>query len=140
MSFTQLNPAIPVDVIGPGPSDLGGSGQAIAVIDYSQEHHLLWVVAMNDTGEIWTVPNPSVRLQKNFSLGRNLVRKTKTAEHRPLAGVHDATIYEVLQHRDGGSWFDACNMLEASLVEHGWTPPVGHPLRAKALDHEDDEG
>jgi len=60
----QLNPTIPMHVIGKG------DGHAIAIIDYSQEHHLLWVVAINETGEIWTVENPSVRLLKNITLGR----------------------------------------------------------------------
>lgn len=63
-TFTQLEPTIPVEVIGKG------KGFAFAVIDYSSEHHLLWIVAMDDTGEIWTVPNPSVRVQNNWTMGR----------------------------------------------------------------------
>ncbi len=47
MSFQQLNPAIPITVIGKG------DGYAIAVIDYGQEHNLIWVTAMSDTAEIW---------------------------------------------------------------------------------------
>lgn len=62
--FTRLDPPIPVHVIDRGP------GQAFAVIDYGAEHHLLWVVGMDDGGEIWSAPNPSVRLQANWSLGR----------------------------------------------------------------------
>jgi hypothetical protein len=62
--FTQLNPPIPMSVEGKG------EGVALAVIDYSQEHHLLWVVAIDATGEIWATPNPKVRLLKNWSLGR----------------------------------------------------------------------
>lgn len=55
---------------------------------------------------------------------------SKTApEHRPLAGVHDETIYHVLNGERGSlSWFDKCNALEAALVKAGWTPPPGHPL------------
>ena len=44
MSFHQLNPAIPVTVIGKG------DGYAIAVIDYGQEHNLIWVTALNELG------------------------------------------------------------------------------------------
>lgn len=61
----QLNPAIPM--ICPK-----GNGYAIALIDYSQEHHLLWVIAIDETGEIWTYANHEVRMQKNLSLGRDL--------------------------------------------------------------------
>lgn len=62
--LTQLNPPIPMTVEG------RGKGYAIAVIDYSQEHDLLWVVALDASGEIWAVPNPQVRMQKNISMGR----------------------------------------------------------------------
>lgn len=61
--FTQLNPTIPVEVIDKG------KGYAIAVIDYGQEHHLLWIVAMDDTGEVWAAPNPKVRVRPNWSMG-----------------------------------------------------------------------
>ena len=61
--FTQLNPSIPMDTAK-------GSGLALAVIDYGLEHNLLWVVAIDDTGEIWCVPNGDVRAQKNWSAGR----------------------------------------------------------------------
>jgi hypothetical protein len=50
--FTQLNPAMPVTVEGKG------AGYALAVIDYGQEHNLIWVVALDDSGEIWCSPNP----------------------------------------------------------------------------------
>lgn len=62
--LTQLNPTLPVEVTGKG------KGFAIAVIDYGQEHHLLWVVAMDDTGEIWTAANPDVRVRENWTMGR----------------------------------------------------------------------
>ena len=42
----------------------------MAVIDYGPEFDLLWVVAMDEGGEIWCVPNPQVRMQANWSLGR----------------------------------------------------------------------
>jgi len=62
--FTQLNPPIPVDVAGRGP------GQAFAVIDYGAEHHLIWVTALDASGEIWCAPNPRVRVQSNWTMGR----------------------------------------------------------------------
>ena len=66
MSFTQLNPAMPVSVEGKG------KGYAFAVIDYGQEHNLIWVVALDASGEIWCSPNPKVRMQTNWTLGRKV--------------------------------------------------------------------
>ena len=43
--FTQLNPPIPLHVLGKG------DGYALAVIDYGQEHNLIWVTAIDDTGD-----------------------------------------------------------------------------------------
>ena len=68
MSVTQLNPPIPMHVIGKG------DGFALALIDYSQEHHLVWVVAITETGELWSAPNPIVRMQSNWSLQREKPR------------------------------------------------------------------
>ena len=44
--FTQLNPPIPLTVLDKG------DGFAIAVIDYGQEHNLIWVTMITATGEI----------------------------------------------------------------------------------------
>ncbi len=62
--FQQLEPPMPVHVLDKG------DGFAIAVIDYGQEHNLIWVTAINDTGEIWGGPNPRVRMQANWTMGR----------------------------------------------------------------------
>ncbi len=64
MAFHQLEPPIPLHVIGKG------DGYALAAIDYGQEHNLIWVTAINNTGEIWCAPNPQVRLLPNWSMGR----------------------------------------------------------------------
>lgn len=61
--LTQLNPSIPMDT----PK---GRGLALAVIDYGLEHSLLWVVAIDDTREVWCVPNSEIRMQPNWSAGR----------------------------------------------------------------------
>lgn len=62
--FVQLNPALPVVVEGKG------NGYAVAVIDYGQEHNLIWVTAIDATGEIWCAPNPKVRMTANWTMGR----------------------------------------------------------------------
>ena len=69
MSFTQLNPSLPMTVEGKG------TGVAFAVIDYGEEHDLIWVVALDESGEIWCAPNPKVRLRANWTLGRTRERK-----------------------------------------------------------------
>lgn len=59
----QLNPSIPLNT----PK---GDGLAWMVLDYGEEHHLIWVVAIDDTGEIWSFPNPQVRATKNITMER----------------------------------------------------------------------
>ena len=60
----QLNPMIPIIRINDGMN-----GYAFLIIDYSQEHNLLFTCAMDD-GEIWTLSNKEIRFQKNISLER----------------------------------------------------------------------
>lgn len=62
----QLNPSIPVVVT----TKDNKPGEAIAWLDYSKEDHVIWGVAMQDTGEVWWVPNTDIRLQNNWSIGR----------------------------------------------------------------------
>lgn len=62
--FTQLNPPLPVFILDKG------KGLAMAVIDYGPEHHLIWVTALDESGEIWCAPNPRVRMQSNWTMGR----------------------------------------------------------------------
>lgn len=59
----QLNPPIPM---------LTPKGEGIAwfMIDYGLEYNLMWVVAIDETGEIWTFQNPEVRAQKNTTMDR----------------------------------------------------------------------
>ena len=61
--ITQLNPPIPL--ITPK-----GKAWAYVLIDYSQEHDLLWVCFQDDTCECWTWPNRDIRIQPNVSIGR----------------------------------------------------------------------
>ena len=72
----QLDPTIPMMT----PK---GSGYALFVVDYSQEHHLMWVVALDDGGEIWMFENPDVRVQSNFTLGQRPDRAFGMRTGRP---------------------------------------------------------
>jgi hypothetical protein len=64
--ITQINPPIPVYVLDKG------KGLAHFLIDYSIEHHLYWVIFMDDTGECWTLPNTLVRAQNNITYQREI--------------------------------------------------------------------
>ena len=59
--MTQLDPPIPLDT----PK---GPAYAHLAIDYGQEHYLLFVCFVNETGECWIFPNRDVRIQKNVSM------------------------------------------------------------------------
>ncbi len=75
----QLNPPLPVDT----PK---GAGYAHLVIDYSQEHYVLFVCFLNETGECWVYPNRDVRIQANLTMG---VRPNPpVAAGSRLNGVH----------------------------------------------------
>ncbi len=80
MSFQQLDPPIPLHVLDKG------AGYAIAVIDYGQEHNLIWVTAINETGEIWCAPNPRVRMAANWTMGRAKPRAVETAKGGDCSG------------------------------------------------------
>ncbi len=62
----QLNPMIPIT----RKSD-GMKGYAFLVIDYSQEHYILFVCAM-ENGDIWSLDNTEISMQNNPSLRRYL--------------------------------------------------------------------
>jgi hypothetical protein len=55
MTFQQLKP-LPVQVIGQG------KGVSIGVIDDGPDHALIWITALDASGEIIRVPNDQVRL------------------------------------------------------------------------------
>jgi len=75
MGLLQLDPPIPLETNK-------GTGYAILVIDYSQEHSLLWVVMMDESREIWCVPNEEVKGQVNWSMNRRKAAK-KATKPRP---------------------------------------------------------
>jgi hypothetical protein len=66
MFFTPLDPPLPLTVRGKG------NRYAIGVIDYGQEHNLIWVTALDGSGEIWCAPNPMGRFPSNSTMGRGI--------------------------------------------------------------------
>lgn len=65
----QLNPMLPIFRVSDQME-----GYAFLVIDYSQEHNLLFTCAM-DNGEIWTLSNQEIRFCKNISLNRSTLNQ-----------------------------------------------------------------
>jgi len=72
----QLNPMIPILRVSDSLE-----GYAFLVIDYSQEHDLLFTCAM-DNGEIWTLNNKEIRFCKNISMDRSIITKTNNIEEQ----------------------------------------------------------
>lgn len=72
MTVTQLNPPLPLET----PR---GQGLAHFMIDYGPEHHLMWTVFIDATGECWTFQNPQIRAAKNVTLGRPSTSPIKPA-------------------------------------------------------------
>lgn len=71
MISIQLHPTLPV--LTPK-----GKGYAIIMMDYGQEHDLLWVCVLDDSGEIWTYRNQEVRVQKNLTFSRKQTSEIKS--------------------------------------------------------------
>ena len=98
--ITQLRPALWLQT----PK---GVGLAHFVIDYGEEHDLIWVVADDATGEIWAWPNPKVRFIKNVSLDAERVAGQAAGGHDP--GRTDprpsGTGRKLYGHRSRFPWF-----------------------------------
>ena len=82
--FTQLNPPLPLYVLGKG------DGYALGVIDYGQEHNLIWVTVLNESGEVWCAPNPEIRFRKNWTVGRK--ENPLVAEEKERARGQEAAV------------------------------------------------
>ena len=76
----QLNPPLPM--VTPK-----GEGWAHFLIDYGPESALFWVVFMDEDGACWTVPNPEVRICKNWTLARQRREDAKKPLEQPAAAA-----------------------------------------------------
>ena len=75
--ITRIDPPLPLET----PR---GRGYAHFVIDYSQEHHWIWVVFLDESGECWFFQNPEIRLQTSLTMGRET---TSTIAPSPISLV-----------------------------------------------------
>ena len=103
----QLNPPLPMDTVR-------GPGLAHFVIDYGPESHLMWVVFLDADGACWTIPNPEVRLQANWSLQRRPARKPFAPPERPepivvppLMAMEPPAAPGANGHANGAAHYDA---------------------------------
>lgn len=99
----QLDPMLPMTT----PK---GPGYAFILIDYSQEHDVVWGVADDATGEIWFWRNQCVRFRDNITMGRPrpatgvgeivgpLMTETLAALSRRPLPVGDAALQHDLAH------------------------------------------
>jgi hypothetical protein len=74
MSIIQLDPPLPI-------SCPKGEGLALFLTDYGCEFNHIWTIAIDETGEIWSYPNPQVRMQKNITMNR-LLKDPKNEKER----------------------------------------------------------
>ncbi len=73
-----------------------GKGWAHLVIDYSQEHDLLWVVFLDASGECWTFKNADIRMVENLTMGRPSAQLSSHAREHGLDARHRS------EHRGNG--------------------------------------
>jgi hypothetical protein len=76
----QLSPPIPV--LTPK-----GKGLAHILIDYGPEHHLIWMVFIDEGGQCWSFANPDVRAQTNPTMGRKSIELPKDFVNETLKEV-----------------------------------------------------
>lgn len=67
----QLNPMIPVVVT----SKDNRTGYACLVTEHGEESYKIWTVIMDDSGEVWDVPNPEILVYKNWTMGRRIPKR-----------------------------------------------------------------
>ena len=70
----QLNPPIPVTITAKtlphGVAAKSARGWCYAWKDCGIDGHRLWIVVLDETGEVVDVPQPEVRVDMNWSMGR----------------------------------------------------------------------
>lgn len=64
--ITELKKPFPVTVT----SHDNKKGLAHWIMDIGIEHHVIWGVVFDEGGEIWWIPNPEIRAQTNWTMGR----------------------------------------------------------------------
>jgi hypothetical protein len=89
VNLLQLQPTIPVECSK-------GKGQALGWIDYGSEHDIIWIVCLDDTGQCWCERNKFVRVQNNYTMGRNVITEKPKGTHDPSAELK-ATVLAIIK-------------------------------------------
>ena len=70
----QCDPPLPVTItakkLPPGVQSKSQRGWCYGWQSVGIDGHRLWIVVMDDTGEVVDVPQPEVRVDMNWSIGR----------------------------------------------------------------------
>ena len=84
----QLNPPLPLRVVaGCGWKGPLGNCMAVGWFQESIDHHLTFVVIMDETGQFWEVEQTNVRARTNLTWGRpNPEGSSKGVQHGDSAG------------------------------------------------------
>lgn len=71
MNLIQLPIPFPIEIVGgkgwAGPT---GPGMAVGWFQPHIEHHIVWIIFLDSTGQCWEVENPFIRARPNFTWGR----------------------------------------------------------------------
>ncbi|WP_376099505.1 hypothetical protein ACE7GA_11540 [Roseomonas sp. CCTCC AB2023176] len=131
----QLDPPLPMDTVR-------GAGLAHFLIDYGPETHLMWVVFLDADGACWTVPNPEVRMQPNWSLQRRPGRARMEGSGivappgNPAAPIlRGPTEGEMLNGADANAPFERGAPLNGAVV-NGVTPGGARPEAPGAIRYD----
>jgi hypothetical protein len=84
----QLRVPLPVRVVpGAGWSGPTGTGMCLAWYKPHVEHNLIWLVAFDDTGQVWEVENPNIRATANITWGRSRPQGAADPAEKMLAAA-----------------------------------------------------
>jgi len=71
----QLNPPIPLTIVDNPDGIPTGNGIAYFVEEGGIDDDLIWVIALNDNGQCWSVRNRYVRFIWNKTYGRKDMKR-----------------------------------------------------------------
>jgi hypothetical protein len=81
----RLDPPIPVEItaktLPEGVKATDRKGWAYAWDQPGIDAHRLWIVVMDETGEVIDVPQPEIRVDPNWSFQRGRIKPTQGGHH-----------------------------------------------------------
>jgi hypothetical protein len=128
----QLNPTIPIVRVSDSMK-----GYAFLVIDYSQEHDLLFTCAMHN-GEIWTLSNKDIKIQNNISLNRKtddyikppLHTSLKDSLFAPFGTLHNGTSTHEVNINDLIPYFTSLTTEQQNAIIEASKDLIYRPMKS----------